>query len=166
MHTSENGTAFTSLFRVAIATLFTAGTASRADATLGIVAYYASTGNLVVEKSLPVSQISGLVIKGPAPFALPPDDFGGLVDTWENEVGWLLFTPVQAPLQVNSILPAGLTSTELQKSYSVFVYIPAGDYEPYPPADWRYVPVPEPSSALLCGLSGVATMLTARRRVS
>ncbi len=127
--------------------------------------YDAATGNVRLEWDGGV--LGGMGAWGPGvPAVAPPESFGGFYDlSTPHQVNWLLFHALSSPVDLIGIVPAALSHAMLAESYSSYIIIQGAGGEPEF-MTWEYIPVPEPSSGLLCLVASVATVLTARRRVS
>ncbi len=130
-----------------------------------VATYHSATGNVVLD-GYPVGLLEHYVVRGPgvpvvAPQSKPGDYF---VDTSiADEVSWLFFNWRDLPSSIllQDIFPANLTEDELKSHYwfGVRIWHNTGELTP---AEWRYVPVPEPSSALLA--TAAVLGLSAHRR--
>lgn len=132
-----------------------------------VATYHSATGNVVLD-GYPVGLLEHYAVRGPgvpvvAPQSKPGDYF---VDTSiADEVYWAFFNWQALPSSIllQDIFPANLTENELKSHYwfGVRIWHNTGDLTP---AEWRYVPVPEASSAVLAGLGSIALLRRQRQR--
>ncbi len=169
----------TALFVVALATASSFGQ-SQPLPNRFIATYFAADGRVVLEKGYDhLLGIVGLRATGPglpfSPNSPQLDQDGewlssnsGFADSsLPNEVSWLFLQDLEPPLEFVAVFPPKLFIDDLLLHYS-FRYFDSTSHsasvsDPVP-ADWRYVPVPEPSALFLALLAAVG--VAAKSRVS
>jgi hypothetical protein len=126
--------------------------------------YEAATGNVRLEWTQP-KELRGMIFSGPGVPVKPPEGFGGFFDlSIQNQVAWLFFSGISSPLDVDGVVPGGLSQARLEESYFSYITFRGDGGEPYF-MTWEYLAVPEASSGLLWGVVSVVMMLAARRRI-
>jgi len=121
--------------------------------------YDPTTGNLIIA-DLPLT--GGLQLVGPGVPATSPDSLGGFADTsFNNEVSWLLLTPLSGDVELGPLLPSNLHQKTIEADYFAgFVPLGAGGLIPIPITGGI---IPEPSTLLLSSL-GLVGLAFRRRR--
>lgn len=132
-----------------------------------VATYHSATGNVVLD-GYPVGLLESYIARGPGvPVVAPQFKPGVLADTSiEDEVTWAFFDwrALPSSILLQDIFPANLTEDELKSHYWFGVRIWHNTGEFTPAAEWRYVPVPEASSAVLAGLGSIALLRRPRQR--